>query len=368
MSEVVPLLRHQNGCCWCCRQNHCGVETELSARDLNLDAALFRFLVVSFDTEFPGFFRNTPIDATDLTRYEDLKHNVDLLRLIQVGITVADATGNIGGTWEFNLRFDLSKDLFSIQLLQNNCIDFDKLRRDGIDFDMFAQLFSGVVVKHRNLCWVTFHGLYDLSHTLRTMTNRPLPHSVAGFTSLLGIVFGDVVDIKYTARFCKGLRGGELSLTAITKILNVERVGGAHHAGSDSLLTARVYTKMRMIYKINETLCVGCLYGVSARICKLIVVPNTNGRCFIPYFSTAAPFLHNKELLSQQQITDTDMTKSWSSLHETITMGRNATLEWCLSAEVRNKAAPIGYKSSPAAVAGTPEDSLNKKFTNFCLS
>ncbi|KAJ6862406.1 CCR4-associated factor 1 [Populus alba x Populus x berolinensis] len=112
MSEVVPLLRHQNGCCWCRRQNHCGVETEFSARDFNLDAALFRFPVVSFDTEFPGFFRNTSIDATDLTRYEDLKHNVDPLRLIQVVITVADASGNIRGTWEFNLRFDLSKDLF----------------------------------------------------------------------------------------------------------------------------------------------------------------------------------------------------------------------------------------------------------------
>ncbi|KAG6740402.1 hypothetical protein POTOM_055851 [Populus tomentosa] len=179
MSEVVPLLRHQH-------------------------ALMDRFPVVSFDTEFPGFFRNTSIDATDLTRYEDLKHNVDPLRLIQVVITVADAS---------------------------------------------------VVVKHRNLCWVTFHGLYDLSHTLRTVTNRPLPHSVAGFTSLLGIVFGDVVDIKYTACFFQGLRGGEVSLAAITKILNVERVGGAHHARSDSLLMARVYTKMRMVYKIHDSLC-----------------------------------------------------------------------------------------------------------------
>ncbi|KAJ6856560.1 CCR4-associated factor 1 [Populus alba x Populus x berolinensis] len=258
-----------------------------------LDAVLFRFPVVSFDTEFPGFFRNTPRDVIDLTRYKDLRHNVDPLRLIQFGITVADARGNIGGTWEFNLRFDLSKDLFvsrSIQFLQDNGIDFDNLRRDGIDFDMFAQLLSRVVARHQNLCWVTFHGLYDLSHTLRAVTNRPLPHSVVDFTSLLGIVFGDVVDIKYMARFCQGLRGGELGLAAIAKILNVERVGGAHQAGSDSLLTACVYTKMRMVYKIHETPCMGCLYGISARICKPIVVSNTNGHYFIPCFSTAAPF------------------------------------------------------------------------------
>ena len=198
------------------------------------------------------------------------------------------------------MQFNLSKDLSvsrSIQFLQDNGIDFDKLRRDGIDFDMFAQLLSRVVAKHQNLCWVTFHGLYDLSHTLRAVKNRPLPHSLAGFTSLLGIVFGEVMDIKYMTRFCQGLRGGELGLAAIAKILNVERVGGAHHARSYSLLTARVYTKIRMVYKIDKTPCMWCLYGVSARICKPIAVPNTNGCCFIPYFSTAAPFLHNKELL-----------------------------------------------------------------------
>ncbi|KAJ6354567.1 hypothetical protein OIU77_005219 [Salix suchowensis] len=127
---------------------------------------------------------------------------------------------------------------------------------------MFAQLLSRVVARHRNLCWVTFHGLYDLSHTLKTVTNRPLPPSVAAFASQLGLVFGDVVDIKYMARFCQGLRGGELGLTAIAKILKVERVGGAHQAGSDSLLTARVYTKMRMAYEIDETLFAGCLYGI----------------------------------------------------------------------------------------------------------
>nr|XP_034931922.1 probable CCR4-associated factor 1 homolog 6 [Populus alba]TKS03081.1 CCR4-NOT transcription complex family protein [Populus alba] len=156
---------------------------------------------------------------------------------------------------------------------------------------MFAQLLSHVVARHRNLCWVTFHGLYDLLHTLRAVTNRPLPNSIADFISLLGIVLGDVVDIKYMARFCQGLRGGELGLTAIAKILNVERVGGTHQAGSDSLLTG-VYSKMRLVYKIHETPCMGCLYGISARICKPIVVPNTNRRYFIPCFSTTAPFQH----------------------------------------------------------------------------
>ncbi|KAG6740401.1 hypothetical protein POTOM_055850 [Populus tomentosa] len=179
-------------------------------------------------------------------------------RALKMSLEVARAFEDGGKLIRFSLSktrefvgivMSLSK---SIQFLQNNGIDFDKLRKDGIDFDMFAQLLSGVVAKHRNLCWVTFQGL---------------------------------------AYFFQGLRGGELGLATITKILNVERVGWAHQAGFDSLLTVCVYTKMRMLYKIDETN-MWCLYGVSARICKPIFVPNINGRCFIPYFSTQALFQH----------------------------------------------------------------------------
>uniref|UniRef100_A0A6N2NIJ8 Uncharacterized protein n=1 Tax=Salix viminalis TaxID=40686 RepID=A0A6N2NIJ8_SALVM len=200
---------------------------------VRLDAALFKFPLVSLDTEFPGFFRNTPW--------------VPLSRL--------DVCGNIGGTVgvQFAVRFVNKFVRLPVYTILARQSDFDSEKK-SID---------------------------------STVTNRPLPPSVAAFASQLGIVFSDLVDIKYMARFCHGLRGGELGLAAIAKILNVERVGGAHQAGSDSLLTARVYTKMRMAYEIDETLFAGCLYGISARICKPIVVPNTNGRrCFIPNATT----------------------------------------------------------------------------------
>ncbi|KAH0453638.1 hypothetical protein IEQ34_017962 [Dendrobium chrysotoxum] len=63
-----------------------------------------------FDTEFPGSnFRSskhhTPLSPAD--RYSLLKLNADVIRPIQVGITVSDG-GTSTSTWQFELRhFDL---------------------------------------------------------------------------------------------------------------------------------------------------------------------------------------------------------------------------------------------------------------------
>jgi CCR4-NOT transcription complex subunit 7/8 len=59
---------------------------------------------------------------------------VDLLKLIQLGITFTDSKGGLKPgvcTWQFNLKFDLEQDMFaqdSIDLLQRSGIEFDKHR------------------------------------------------------------------------------------------------------------------------------------------------------------------------------------------------------------------------------------------------
>ncbi|KAG5564495.1 hypothetical protein RHGRI_000616 [Rhododendron griersonianum] len=62
--------------------------------------------------EFPGFLRNTPWEASEEARYRDLKFNVDRLKPIQLGLTVFNNEGRIGGSWQFNFNdFDVTTDL-----------------------------------------------------------------------------------------------------------------------------------------------------------------------------------------------------------------------------------------------------------------
>ncbi|CAD5191579.1 unnamed protein product [Musa acuminata subsp. malaccensis] len=73
--------------------------------------------IVAIDTEFPGFIRDTPRNATEEERYNDVKHNVDNMHLIQLGVALFDEGGNTpwpGCCWQFNFSdFDPDVDASS---------------------------------------------------------------------------------------------------------------------------------------------------------------------------------------------------------------------------------------------------------------
>lgn len=236
-----------------------------------LDRLLNRFNVLSIDTEFPGFLRNTPRNAPAVESYSDLKFNVDCTDLIQLGVTLSDNQGKISYTFEFNFSdFDLKKGLHaddSIRLLKDSGLDFDKIRTDGIARCVFAPRFLEVLSKHReNLKWVTFHGLYDLAYLVKIFTNDALPPTAVAFSGVAAMFFQCVFDIKVVAGYCEGLWGLKLGLSKLARILNVKRHGGAHHAGSDSLLTAAVFAEMKNRYDLEERVFDGFLYGMDSRI------------------------------------------------------------------------------------------------------
>ncbi|KAF2324040.1 hypothetical protein GH714_006331 [Hevea brasiliensis] len=232
-----------------------------------MDAALHHHKVVSMDSEFPGFLRKTPRRSDELSAFADMKFNVDNMKIIQLGITLSDENGIIAGTWEFNFKFLIETEVFydpkSIEFLKESGIDFEELRINGIDQLFFSNMFTHVLSRHRDLKWLTFHGLYDLAYMVKLVTKKPLP---------------------YMARFYDDLHRGELGLEKLAKILGVKRVGGSHQAGSDSLLTARVFARMKTMYGIEESRFVGFLYGVTTRICEPVstqVLP-TFPRCCEP--------------------------------------------------------------------------------------
>ncbi|KAM7478715.1 hypothetical protein LguiA_026928 [Lonicera macranthoides] len=294
-------------------------DQNLDQEILLMEFAMRRYTMISFDTEYPGFLRYTPRDASELKIYDNLKFNVGRLNPIQFGFTLFDRTGNVGGTWQINFSD------FDTEINTNDCdastslsltkrksgIDFVKQRREGVLSRSFAHKFgealngsfdarkitfqeSSIPIpcpfhsqnsnqtspkRHANLEWVTFHGLYDFGYLTKVIagykhlpasiaTEMLLPDSLQGFQLMIGGLFGRIYDIKYMARFCGGLQGGELGLQKLANILKVGRTGSAHQAGSDSLLTVRVYLDMKQLYNLDEKVYEGFLYGVGGRVMR----------------------------------------------------------------------------------------------------
>jgi CCR4-NOT transcription complex subunit 7/8 len=84
-----------------------------------------------------------------------------MLKLIQLGLTLTDAEGNLPMIgkhyclWQFNFReFNLKEDMYaqdSIELLKHSGIDFQANEERGIDVHRFGELLmvSGVVLSEK---------------------------------------------------------------------------------------------------------------------------------------------------------------------------------------------------------------------------
>jgi CCR4-NOT transcription complex subunit 7/8 len=209
------------------------------------------------DTEFPGIVAR-PIGSFKTGsdyHYQTMRCNVDMLKIIQLGVTLSDETGKSpeGYTWQFNFQFNLTDDMYapeSIELLKNSGIDFKRNQEDGIDVEYFGELLvtSGLVL-FPTVKWVSFHSGYDFGYLLRILTCEPLPATENDFFALLFVWFPCIYDIKHVVRSVKTLRGG---LQEIAESLGVQRIGPQHQAGSDSLLTANVFFRIRTNFFNNE--------------------------------------------------------------------------------------------------------------------
>jgi len=170
------------------------------------------------------------------------------MKLIQVGITLSDAEGNLPpeiSTWQFNFKFDVNNDNCtqeSISLLESAGIDFKKFCQDGIEPMGFAEsLISSGLLLNENVTWITFHGVYDFAYFLKALTNQNLPQNEDLFLEDLELYFKNFYDIRCIISEFNWLKG---SLSKISNYLAIKRVGASHQAGSDSLVTAKLYFKI----------------------------------------------------------------------------------------------------------------------------
>eukprot|EP00270_Netrium_digitus_P022230 TRINITY_DN986_c0_g1_i1.p1 TRINITY_DN986_c0_g1~~TRINITY_DN986_c0_g1_i1.p1 ORF type:complete len:267 (+),score=38.30 TRINITY_DN986_c0_g1_i1:106-801(+) len=225
------------------------------------------------DTEFPGVVVR-PVGTFKSSaeyHYQTLRANVDMLKLIQLGLTFSDENGNLPRlgshdcVWQFNFReFSLRDDMYaqdSIELLRQSGIDFRRNEERGIDSVRFGELLmSSGVVLNESVNWITFHSGYDFGYLLKLLTCQNLPSGEADFFNLLRTYFPTIYDVKYLMKFCDNLHGG---LNRLAEALEVERIGPQHQAGSDSLVTAAAFRKLKQAFFQGSTeKYAGVLYGL----------------------------------------------------------------------------------------------------------
>lgn len=230
---------------------------------------------IAMDTEFPGIVAR-PIGCFKNSHdyhYQTLKCNVDLLKIIQLGLSFCDKDGYIlpgTCTWQFNFKFNLTHDMFaqdSIDLLTKSGIDFKQHCAKGIDVNEFAELLmtSGIVL-NEDITWISFHSGYDYGYLLKVLSCQALPKQESDFFNDLSVYFPCVYDIKYLMKSCENLKGG---LQKTAEELGVQRIGPQHQAGSDSLLTAAAFFKMRRDYfedQIDDAKFKGVLFGLGKNL------------------------------------------------------------------------------------------------------
>ena len=257
------------------------------------------FNYISMDTEFPGVIfpltaqsnyrgiqnmnfntintklnNNMNNNLSTETNYQNVKLNVDNLKVIQIGLTLANKDGLYPedvSTWQFNFKFDLLCDTYlteSINLLEIAGIDFTRFVHEGIEKDYFAEHFiSSGIVLNDEIKWITFHGTYDFAYLLKTISNQPLPEDENSFCDYINLYFPVYYDVRYLIKNSIWLKG---SLTKIAGDLDIKRIGQSHQAGSDSLITSKVFFKLINNQNENIDLIDGKnkLFGVNYKSCE----------------------------------------------------------------------------------------------------
>ncbi|KAF3022617.1 hypothetical protein E8E14_013817 [Neopestalotiopsis sp. 37M] len=270
--------------------------------NLNEEMAVIRELIndypyVAMDTEFPGIVGRPMgnfIDKSDY-HYQTLRVNVDMLKIIQIGIALFNENGqtpaakpeqleskelspfmrkylatygSLPFAWQFNFHFDIKEDMAnenSIHSLQQAGIDFDKLRMDGIEPNAFAALMtSSGLVQLEEVKWLSFHGGYDFGYFTKCLMNDVLPNDGSRFEHLMKIWFPSTYDVKHLLKWAiKASTLGAFQpsdpgaaeiltkfeqksgLEALAESFKVKRYGQAHQAGSDSLITGKIFFQLK---------------------------------------------------------------------------------------------------------------------------
>ncbi|KAG6534005.1 hypothetical protein ZIOFF_007886 [Zingiber officinale] len=182
-----------------------------------------------------------------------------------------------GVSWQINFSdYDPDDDPSLPTPIRKSGIDLQRNRREGVS----SSELCAALLREKLFCqggkFVTFHGMYDVAYLLKILTGgKPLPDTLREFMTEAWSIFGGrLFDIKYMARFCPGLLGGELGLEKLANLLKVEADGVAHQAGFDSLVTGLIFHELHKRWEIDDEQVSMILYGLESA-CQEIKAPSS---------------------------------------------------------------------------------------------
>ncbi|CDW89818.1 ccr4-not transcription complex subunit 8 [Stylonychia lemnae] len=292
----------------------------------NISRQIENYNYISMDTEYPG----TVFLPPDEFEYQMVKVNVNNLKLIQVGITLSDSNGAVPSgvcSWQFNLFYDISQEQYyakeSMDLLKRSGFDFEKHKTKGIRHSKFGEyLMSSGLCLNPDVHWITFHGGVDFGYMLKVLMDTELPSDESSFFQMMNIYFINYYDIKEVKRDIDFLSGG---LSKIAKELDIERIGTMHQAGSDSLVTSRVFFKLKDLLKkwwpSQDTPSIeqrfqGIIYGLGPSVNEDIYIEEY--RSLATEYSNGQGKLINMNNIGGQQISNNQFGEMLSSSSTTI--------------------------------------------------
>lgn len=177
---------------------------------------LSQYKYVSISTEFVGTLAR-PIGnfrSREDYHYQTMRANVDLLNPVQLGISLSDVYGNKPenepSTWQFNLEFDVNKEMISgesLELLRKSGINYEMHKNIGVNKFEFAQLMidSGLLMDE-NVTWITYHAAYDLGFLINILMNDIMPNNRKDFEWWIHKYMPSLFDLNLIYKVVRGFK------------------------------------------------------------------------------------------------------------------------------------------------------------------
>ncbi|EGR26864.1 hypothetical protein IMG5_079820 [Ichthyophthirius multifiliis] len=187
--------------------------------------------------------------------------------MIQLGLTFAKSDGTFPQkcTFQFNFAFNKNKDnntKEAIKFLEESGIKFDMHQKQGIQLADFAEMFFGCgLLCNEDITWITFHGGFDFAYFLKLLIDSKLPNTCKEFYEQFYLYFPQTIDVKLVIQEIEGYKYKYLGLERLSKNLQIDRIGPQHQAGSDSLLTMKVFLKLKEKNSISQ--CYNQIFGLN---------------------------------------------------------------------------------------------------------